>query len=241
MSACPLRTDIAQKGIDILIVRELTGGIYFGEHGRRDDSAFDVMEYSMPEISRIGRVAFNAARARSGRLVSVDKANVLETSRLWRAVMHELAHEYTDVFYSDMLVDNCAMQLVRDPSQFDVIVTENMFGDILSDEAAMTCGSIGLLPSASLGDGKLGMYEPIHGSAPDIAGKGIANPVAAILSAAMLLRYSMGMEDKARVIEDAVEHVLSDGSRTADISADDEVTLTTTEMLNKILDKIGTV
>ncbi|MEG2377841.1 MAG: isocitrate/isopropylmalate family dehydrogenase, partial [Clostridia bacterium] len=134
-----------------------------------------------------------------------------------------------------------AMQLVRDPGQFDVILTSNMFGDILSDEAAMTCGSIGLLPSASLGDGKLGMYEPIHGSAPDIAGKGIANPVAAILSAAMLLRYSMGMEDKARVIEDAVEHVLSDGSRTADISADDEVTLTTTEMLNKILDKIGTV
>ncbi|MBQ8716583.1 MAG: 3-isopropylmalate dehydrogenase, partial [Clostridia bacterium] len=194
---CPLRADIVANGFDLMIVRELTGGIYFGERGMREgkygEEAYDTECYSRMEIERIGRVAFETAQKRGKRLCSIDKANVLESSRLWRKVMHELATEYPDVELSDMLVDNAAMQLVRNPAQFDVIVTSNMFGDILSDEASQLTGSIGMLPSASLGSTSRGLYEPIHGSAPDIAGKHLANPVATILSAAMMLRYSFGM------------------------------------------------
>ena len=219
--ACPLRSDIAEKGIDIMIVRELTGGIYFGEKGYRDGKfgkeAFDTECYGEEEIRRIAKVAFELAMKRKKSLVSVDKANALESSRFWRKIVHEVAGEYPEVSVSDMLVDNAALQLVRDPSQFDVIVTSNIFGDILSDEAAMITGSIGLLPSASLGATKRGLYEPIHGSAPDIAGKNIANPIATILSAAMMLRVSFGLEDEAKAIENAVERVLDDGLRTTDI------------------------
>ncbi len=203
----PLREDIAQKGIDLIFMRELTGGVYFGERGRTPwpvEAAFDTERYSVPEIERIGRRAFAAARGRRKRVTSVDKANVLETSRLWREVMHGLSGEYPDVEYSDMLVDNASMQLIIDPGQFDVIVTSNLFGDILSDEAAALTGSIGLIPSASLGEGSFGLYEPIHGSAPDIAGKGIANPIAAVLSAAMMLRFSFSLGREADCIENAV-------------------------------------
>lgn len=218
---CPLRADIVEKGFDLMIVRELTGGIYFGERGRRDGKygpeAYDTEAYSVMEIERIARVAFEAAKKRSGRLVSIDKANVLETSRLWRETMHRIAAEYPEVALSDMLVDNAAMQLVRCPSQFDVIVTSNMFGDILSDEASQITGSIGLLPSASLGDGARGLYEPIHGSAPDIAGQDKANPIATILSAAMMLRYSFNLSAEADCMEAAVSQVLAAGLRTADI------------------------
>ncbi|SMC50172.1 3-isopropylmalate dehydrogenase [Papillibacter cinnamivorans] len=222
-AACPLRSDIADKGFDLMLLRELTGGIYFGERKRyqtedRGEEASDLMKYSEMEIERIGRRAFELARLRRKKVVSVDKANVLETSRLWRAVMHRLAAEYPDVAYSDMLVDNCAMQLVRDPSFFDVLVTENMFGDILSDEASMLTGSIGLLPSASIGDRTPGLYEPIHGSAPDIAGQDKANPVAAILSAAMMFRYSFRLAGEAAAIEKAVDLALSSGCRTADMA-----------------------
>ena len=189
---CPLREDIVASGFDIMIVRELTGGIYFGERGTRigkyGEEAFDTESYSRMEIERIARAAFEAAMKRGKNLISIDKANVLDTSRLWRKVVHEIASEYPEVTVSDMLVDNAAMQLVRNPSQFDVIVTSNMFGDILSDEASQITGSIGMLPSASLGNTKRGLYEPIHGSAPDIAGKNIANPIATVLSAAMMLR-----------------------------------------------------
>jgi 3-isopropylmalate dehydrogenase len=221
-AASPLRADVVERGFDILIVRELTGGIYFGERGRRQSSegmvAFDTECYSEREIERIGRVAFEAARLRLGRVVSVDKANVLESSRLWREVMHALAEEYPEVCLSDLLVDNAAMQLIRDPAQFDVLVTSNMFGDILSDEASQLTGSIGLLPSASLGTSKVGLYEPIHGSAPDLAGKDSANPIATILSAALMLRYSLGLEEEAKDIELAVETVLEAGHRSADIA-----------------------
>ena len=220
----PLKPSIVGNGIDLMIVRELTGGIYFGK--RRTDVvdgekvATDEMTYSEHEIERIGRVAFESARKRSGRVASVDKANVLDSSRLWRAVMHRLAEEYTDVEYSDILVDNTAMQLIKNPTQFDVIVTENMFGDILSDEASMLTGSIGMMPSASLSSGTLGMYEPIHGSAPDIAGMDIANPIGTIMSAAMMLRYSFDMAEEADAIENAVNKALDDGYRTADIYKD---------------------
>lgn len=218
---CPLRADIVEKGFDLMIVRELTGGIYFGERGRREGKygpeAYDTEAYSVMEIERIARVAFEAAKKRSGRLVSIDKANVLETSRLWRETVHRIAAEYPEVTLSDMLVDNAAMQLVRCPSQFDVIVTSNMFGDILSDEASQITGSIGLLPSASLGDGTRGLYEPIHGSAPDIAGQDKANPIATILSAAMMLRYSFNLSAEADCMEAAVSQVLAAGLRTADI------------------------
>ena len=204
-----------------MIVRELTGGIYFGKRStvERDGElvASDVMEYSEHEIERIGRVAFETARKRNRRLASVDKANVLDTSRLWREVMHRLAAEYPDVSYTDILVDNCAMQLIRNPAQFDVIVTENMFGDILSDEASMLTGSIGMMPSASLSADGPGMYEPIHGSAPDIAGQDIANPLGTILSASMMLRYSFGMGTEADAVETAVSAVLNAGYRTGDI------------------------
>ena len=223
-SASPLKDEIVGEGFDIMIVRELTGGIYFGERGYRQgkfgEEAFDTEAYSITEIKRIGRVAFETAMKRNKRVVSIDKANVLETSRLWRKIMHELAKEYPDVQYSDMLVDNAAMQLVRDPRQFDVIVTSNMFGDILSDEASQITGSIGMLASASLGDTTRGMYEPIHGSAPDIAGQDKANPIATVLSAAMMLRYSFGLADEADAIENAVDRVLEKGFRTADIVGD---------------------
>jgi len=220
-SACPLREAAAKQGFDMVIVRELTGGIYFGDRGRREGAmgpeAYDTECYSEKEVERIGRIGFDMAMKRGRKLVSIDKANVLESSRLWREVMHRLAKEYPGVAYSDMLVDNAAMQLVRDPAQFDVIVTSNMFGDILSDEASQLTGSIGLLPSASLGEGTRGMYEPIHGSAPDIAGQNKANPIATILSAAMMLRWSFGLEEEAKKVEDAVTAVLKKGYRTADI------------------------
>ena len=222
--ASPLKPSIVGNGIDLMIVRELTGGIYFGK--RRTETvdgekvATDEMTYSEHEIERIGRVAFESARKRGGRVASVDKANVLDSSRLWRAVMHKLAEEYSDVEYSDILVDNTAMQLIKNPSQFDVIVTENMFGDILSDEASMLTGSIGMMPSASLSEGTLGMYEPIHGSAPDIAGMDIANPIGTIMSVAMMLRYSFDMAEEADAIERAVNKALDDGYRTADIYKD---------------------
>jgi 3-isopropylmalate dehydrogenase len=220
--ACPLRADIAERGIDLLIVRELTGGLYFGERGRKDSpggqQAFDTEIYSEAEIERIARIGYQAAQGRKKKLCSIDKANVLESSRLWREVMHRLSPEYPDVKVKDMLVDNAAMQLIANPSQFDVIVTSNLFGDILSDEASQLTGSIGMLPSASLGDGTRGMYEPIHGSAPDIAGQGAANPIATILSASMMLRMSFGLIDVADAVERAVEKVLQVGLRTRDIA-----------------------
>lgn len=215
--ASPLKEAIVQKGIDFIIVRELIGGIYFGEHKTAGETAMDIMSYSEKEIERIGRIGFETARKRNKKLCSVEKSNVLDTSRLWKKVMHRLAEEYPDVELSDMLVDNCAMQIVKDPSQFDVIVTENMFGDILSDEASMITGSIGMIPSSSLGDTTVGLYEPIHGSAPDIAGMDIANPIGTILSAAMMLRYSFDMEKEAEAVEKAVSRVLDKGYRCADI------------------------
>ncbi len=222
-SASTLKPEVV-SGLDIMIVRELTGGIYFGQprgiRVREDGSkeGYNTLVYSEPEIERIGRSAFEIARKRSGRLCSVDKANVLEVSELWRAVMNRIANDFTDVELSHMYVDNAAMQLVRAPRQFDVMVTGNMFGDILSDAAAMLTGSIGMLPSASLDSRSRGMYEPIHGSAPDIAGKGIANPLATILSVAMMLRYSLGQEELAVRVEQAVGRVLDDGLRTPDIA-----------------------
>ncbi len=233
--ACPLRRETAEKGIDLMMVRELTGGVYFGKRDRyqtedRGVEASDLMAYSELEIERIGRRAFELARLRRKKVSSVDKANVLETSRLWREIMHRLAAEYPDVQYEDVLVDNCAMQLVRDPGQFDVVVTENMFGDILSDEASMITGSIGLLPSASIGDTAPGLYEPIHGSAPDIAGQNKANPIAAILSAAMMLRYSFKLAAEADNIEQAVDAVLAEGWHTADMAGESEKSLGTVEI-----------
>jgi len=223
--ASPLKREVAEKGFDIMMVRELTGGIYFGKRSRyqtedRGEEATDEMCYSVMEIERIGRQAFELARLRRKKVTSVDKANVLATSRLWREVMHRLAAEYPDVSYEDMLVDNCAMQIVRDPGQFDVVVTENMFGDILSDEASQITGSIGLLPSASLGATAPGLYEPIHGSAPDIAGQDKANPMATILSVAMMFRYSFQLSAEADAIENAVDSVLGEGWHTADIAGE---------------------
>jgi len=221
--ACPLKPEVMANGLDLLMVRELTGGIYFGQRGRNTGEngaeAYDTERYSELEIERIGRVGFESAMKRRKKITSVDKANVLESSRLWRETMHRLASEYPDVQYEDMLVDNAAMQLVRNPGYFDVIVTSNLFGDILSDEASMITGSIGMLPSASLGSGTLGLFEPIHGSAPDIAGKHIANPLATILSAAMLLRYSLCQPEAASAVEQVVQSVLRQGLRTADIAA----------------------
>ena len=215
--ACPLKAEIIGEGLDLMVVRELTGGIYFGERGRSDDAAYDTMAYTVTEIERILRKAFEIAQKRSKRLCSVDKANILNTSQLWREVVKRVQVEYPDVEVSHLYVDNAAMQLVRNPGQFDVIVTENMFGDILSDEASQITGSIGMLPSASLREDSFGMYEPIHGSAPDIAGKDLANPIATILSVAMMLRYSFGLQAEAESIEKAVSKVLDGGYRTADI------------------------
>ncbi|GAB4459444.1 MAG: 3-isopropylmalate dehydrogenase [Armatimonadaceae bacterium] len=243
-SASSLKPSLVEGGLDILVVRELTGGLYFGQPKSNDgESAVDTCVYTRSEIARIARVAFEAAQKRGKRLCSVDKANVLETSRLWRTVVHETASDYPDVELTDMLVDASAMQLVRYPKQFDVIVTENLFGDILSDEAAQLTGSLGMLPSASLGErktefGTLGLYEPIHGSAPDIAGKGVANPLATVLSVAMLLRYSLGREDAARRIEAAVEAVLAQGVRTPDIAEPGAATVGTAEMTDAVLNAL---
>ncbi|MCH5192339.1 MAG: 3-isopropylmalate dehydrogenase [Oscillospiraceae bacterium] len=225
-SACPLKKEITDGGLDLVIVRELIGGAYFGERKTYTDEkgvkhASDSMAYADYEVERICRVAFDMAKKRRGKVHSVDKANVLDSSRLWREVSHKVAAEYPDVEFSDILVDNCAMQLVRNPGQFDVLVTENLFGDILSDEASMITGSLGMIPSASLGETSLGLYEPIHGSAPDIAGQNKANPIATILSAAMMLRYSFDMAAEADAIENAVTAVLEEGYRTADIMSDE--------------------
>jgi len=245
--ASPLKAQILAEGVDILVVRELTGGMYFGEKGRkntagRGEAAYDTEMYSTGEIERIARVGFEAALKRRGNLVSVDKANVLESSRLWREVVTRTALDYPDVSLSHMYVDNAAMQLVRRPSQFDVIVTSNMFGDILSDEASIITGSIGMLPSASLGYGRKGLYEPVHGSAPDIAGTGRANPLAAILSASMMLKYSFGLDDAAKDIEAAVGAVLEKGFRTADIMSEGLKPVDTEEMgrlVGKEVEKSG--
>ena len=222
--ASPLKPSIVEKGIDFLVVRELISGIYFGEHKTVEQNgekvATDVMLYAEHEIERIGRIAFETAMKRRKKVTCVDKANVLDTSRLWRAVLHRIKEEYPEVEYGEMFVDNASMQLVKDPSQFDVIVTGNMFGDILSDEASMLTGTIGMIPSSSLGDGTRGMYEPIHGSAPDIAGQNKANPIGTILSAAMMLKYSFGMDEEAAAIEAAVNKALNDGVRTADMMAE---------------------
>ena len=238
---CPLREDIVANGFDIMIVRELTGGIYFGERGMREgkygEEAYDTECYSRMEIERICKVAYEAAQKRNKRLISIDKANVLDTSRLWRKIVHEMESQYPDVECTDMLVDNAAMQLVRNPAQFDVIVTTNMFGDILSDEASQITGSIGMLPSASLGYTTRGLYEPIHGSAPDIAGKNIANPIATILSAAMMLLYSFNLKAESDAIVNAVDKVLEAGYRTADL-AHGAPSLSTTEITEKIIENL---
>ncbi len=241
-SASPLKPELLEGGLDILVVRELTGGIYFGERGREEidgiPGAYDTERYNVAEIERIGRVAFEAAQKRNKRLCSIDKANVLESSRLWRETMNWLAKEYPDVELSHMYVDNAAMQLVRAPKQFDTIVTSNIFGDILSDEASQITGSIGMLPSASLGEGSLGLYEPIHGSAPDIAATGKANPLATILSAAMMLRHSLGEADAADRIEAAVQSVLDEGHRSADLAAPGQPYVTTSEMGDLVVEAL---
>ena len=219
---CPLKPEIVCGGIDLMVVRELTGGIYFGERGTKETemgpAAYDIEQYSEGEVRRIAQTAFDMAMKRRKKVTSVDKANVLDSSRLWRRVTSEVAKNYPDVETNYMYVDNAAMQMVRDPKQFDVLLTSNMFGDILSDEASQVTGSIGMLPSASLGKGSFGMYEPVHGSAPDIAGRDLANPMATILSAAMMVRYSFGLKEEADAIETAVKKVLAAGCRTADIA-----------------------
>lgn len=240
--ASPLREDSVKAGIDLVVVRELTGGIYFGERGRSagadGEEAYDVEKYSEKEIRRIAKIAMELAMERRKKVISVDKANVLETSRLWRKVVHEVAKDYPEVEVTDMLVDNTAMQLVKNPAQFDVLLTSNMFGDILSDEAAMITGSIGMLASSSLGDTKRGLYEPIHGSAPDIAGKDLANPVATVLSAAMMLRTSFGLPAEADDLERAVAAVLDKGYRTADIMSEGMTRVSGSEMRDRILAEI---
>ncbi len=241
-SACPLKEDIIGDGFDFVVVRELTGGLYFGERWTKEVEglriAVDTLIYNEKEIERIARCAFEIARKRRKKVCSVDKANVLDSSRLWRQVTHEVAKEYPDVELTDMLVDNCAMQIVKNPRQFDVILTENMFGDILSDEASMITGSIGMLASASLGETKLGLYEPIHGSAPDIAGQNKANPIATILSAAMMLKYSFDLDKEAAVIEDAVRNVLKKGYRTVDIMSPGKTLVGTDKMGDLIAGEI---
>ncbi len=233
-AACPLKESTGKNGFDLMIMRELTGGLYFGarqtvvENGVR--KATDTLTYDENEIRRIAIKAFEIARKRRKSVISVDKANVLDSSRLWRAVVNEVAEDYPDVQLTHMLVDNCAMQLVKDPAQFDVVLTENMFGDILSDEASMITGSIGMLSSASLNDTKFGLYEPSHGSAPDIAGQNLANPIATILSAAMMLRYSFDLDKEADAVEAAVQKALSDGYRTGDIMSDGMTRLSCSEM-----------
>ena len=241
--ACPLKKEIIGSGFDMVIVRELTGGLYFGERHTEEVNgvmqATDTLTYNENEIRRVALKAFDIAMKRKKKVTSVDKANVLDSSRLWRNVVAEVADDYPEVTLENMLVDNCAMQLVMNPGQFDVILTENMFGDILSDEASMITGSIGMLSSASLNEGKFGLYEPSHGSAPDIAGKGIANPIATILSAAMMLRFSFDLDREADAIENAVRKVLSDGFRTVDIMADGMTRVGTAEMGNLICKNIS--
>ena len=238
----PLRSDIVEKGVDFVVVRELTGGIYFGERKteviNNVEVAYDVEKYDENEIRRIGKKAFETARIRNKKLTCVDKANVLDSSKLWRKVMVELSKDYKDIELNFMYVDNAAMQLIKNPSQFDVIVTNNIFGDIISDEASIITGSIGMLPSASLREDKFGMYEPIHGSAPDIAGKNIVNPIATILSVAMMLRYSFNLEREAKNIEDAVTKVLNKGYRTADIYNKKGTIVGTKEMGDLIVNEI---
>lgn len=242
--ASPLKNSTIGEQLDILVVRELTGGIYFGEpKGEEGDRAFDTMVYSRPEIERIARVAFEAARSRSKRVHSIDKANVLTNMVLWRKVVTELSREYPDVELSHMYVDNAAMQLVKNPGQFDVILAGNMFGDILSDEASMITGSLGMLPSASLsesgsGEGRFGLYEPSGGSAPDIAGQGVANPIAQILSAAMLLKYSFGMDEAYDAIFEAVKGTLDAGVRTADIAGNGQISVSTSTMGDEIAGRV---
>ena len=240
--ACPLRPDIIGDGFDMMIMRELTGGLYFGERRTVTENgmrkAIDTLTYSEEEIRRITVRAFDVARKRRKKVTSVDKANVLDSSRLWRQVVEEVAADYPDVAYEHMLVDNCAMQLVMNPGQFDVILTENMFGDILSDEASMVTGSIGMLSSASLNDTKFGLYEPSHGSAPDIAGKDVANPIATILSAAMMLRFSFDMDEEADAVEAAVKQVLREGYRTQDIMSEGKKLVGTAQMGSLIADRI---
>ncbi|HOO22408.1 MAG TPA: 3-isopropylmalate dehydrogenase [Clostridia bacterium] len=240
--ACPLKAEVAEKGFDMVIIRELTGGIYYGKRGRETTEngveAFDTERYSEKEIDRIAKVAFELALKRKKKVASIDKANVLETSRLWRETVHKVAKDYPEVEVIDVLVDNAAMQLIKNPAQFDVIVTSNMFGDILSDEASQLVGSIGLMPSASLGETSRGMYEPIHGSAPDIAGKDFANPIATILSVAMMFRLSFGLEKEAADIENAVDAVIKQGYRTRDILDNGTTPVGCKEMTRLILENI---
>ncbi|HCX64037.1 MAG TPA: 3-isopropylmalate dehydrogenase [Eubacteriaceae bacterium] len=232
--SCPLKPEIIGDGLDLCVVRELTGGIYFGDRGIKEENgektAYDMEVYSESEIRRIAKIAFDMAMKREKRVMSVDKANILESSRLWRKTVVEVAEDYPEIELAHMYVDNAAMQLVRDPKQFDVIVTNNMFGDILSDEASMITGSIGMLPSASLGEDRVGMYEPVHGSAPDIAGEEKANPIATIMSVAMMLKYSFGLQEASDDIEAAVTKALNDGHRTGDIAKEGEKILKTKEM-----------
>lgn len=242
-AACPLRDEIIGTGFDMVVMRELTGGLYFGERGttQTEDGtrkAFDSLTYDENEIRRIAIRGFDVAMKRRKKVTSVDKANVLDSSRLWRAIVNEVAKDYPEVEVEHMLVDNCAMQLVKDPKQFDVILTENMFGDILSDEASMVTGSIGMLSSASLNEGKLGLYEPSHGSAPDIAGQDKANPIATILSAAMMLRYSFDLDAEADAVEAAVKQVLKDGYRTVDIMSDGCTLVGTAKMGDLVVERI---
>ena len=241
-AACPLRADIAAKGIDFVVVRELIGGVYFGEHSTTEaggeQKAVDIMAYTEHEVRRVAHVAFQMARKRRNRVTSIDKANVLDTSRLWRKTVEEVAKEYPDVELRHMYVDNAAMQIVRDPSQFDVIVTENLFGDILSDEASQITGSIGMIPSSSMGEGTQGLYEPIHGSAPDIAGQNKANPIGTILAAAMMLRYSFDMAAEADAVEAAVDQTLKAGFRCGDIMNDGSKLLGCKEMGAEIRKRI---
>ncbi|MFZ7121996.1 MAG: 3-isopropylmalate dehydrogenase [Eubacteriaceae bacterium] len=243
VEACPLKPEIIGDGLDICVVRELTGGIYFGEKGFKEtemgQAAYDVMIYSEKEVERIAKVAFEMAQKRNKVVTSVDKANVLENSRTWRKTVEKVAKSYPDVELNHMYVDNAAMQLIRNPQQFDVIVTGNMFGDILSDEASMITGSIGMLPSASLGDNNKGMYEPVHGSAPDIAGENKANPIATIMSLAMMLKYTFALEEEAKSIEDAVKKVLDLGYRTLDIASEGYKTVGTKEMGDLIISNIN--
>ncbi len=240
--ACPLKEEISAKGFDMLIMRELTGGLYFGARHTEEvngvRTAVDTLTYNEEEIRRVAIKAFDVAMVRNKKVTSVDKANVLDSSRLWRTVVNEVAKDYPEVTVEHMLVDNCAMQLVKDPAQFDVILTENMFGDILSDEASMVTGSIGMLASASMNDSKFGLYEPSHGSAPDIAGKNIANPLATILSASMMLKYSFGLLEEAKAIEDAIYKVLDEGFRTGDIMSDGMKQVTCSEMGDLVAERI---
>ena len=236
--ASPLKSEIIGNGLDIMIVRELTGGLYFGQREYSEEKAHDTLSYTRAEIERIAKKAFEIAKLRNKKLTSVDKRNVLDTSKLWRKIVNEISKDYPEVEVSHMYVDNAAMQLIANPGQFDVILTENMFGDILSDEASMLTGSLGMLPSASLGEGKIGLYEPSHGSAPDIAGQNIANPIATVLSAAMMLRYSFGLPEEADTIEKAVDKALQDGYRTADIYTEGTKKVGTKEMGDRIAERI---